>query len=392
MTTEVFLRGPTYVDLWISIGVDVEAGRSLAVTYDAVRTALTTLPRPAGPESAAEPNGWPLGKAVHRLELAAVASRVPGVRLVSDVRVAAGSGGPTDVVLGHRPRAPAGEGHAVGAEAADLDQVRGQQAPPNPPAAVPVPIVPEDVLMDANGTRLPPAPGRARLAGQAAPTKPADSVVYDPVHAELTLCPQEFHFVTGHGDRPPSLRDRRGAAVDAYGNIYWVADSETAGLGPVGRQRSVLDVLATGAGHARPPAGHATIGATGRLRARDRRRCRRAGADQLAGLAVTEDHYLVVGTQRPGRASSSSTCTLRRRRATTGGRPASHSCRSTCAPEAAAGCSCSTGSSRRLWELDRRLQVVSRGGSSGSPGVTATSARWMMPATRAAPWVPDLHR
>ena len=143
MTTELFLRGPTYIDLWISIGVDVEAGRSLAVTYDAVRTALTNFLAPLDP-SGGEPNGWPLGKAVHRLELAAVASRVPGVRLVSDVRVAAGSGGPTDVVSVTGLELPRVRAIAVGAEAADLDQVRGQQAPPNPPAAVPVPIVPEE--------------------------------------------------------------------------------------------------------------------------------------------------------------------------------------------------------------------------------------------------------
>ena len=144
VTTELFLRGPTYVDLWVSIGVDVEAGRSLAVTYDAVRAGLMDFLAPLNPTEDGR-NGWPLGKAVHRLELAAVASRVPGVRLVSNVLVAAGTGGPTDVVTITglelpRVRVPI----VVGADAADLDQVRGQQPPPNPPAALPVPVVPEE--------------------------------------------------------------------------------------------------------------------------------------------------------------------------------------------------------------------------------------------------------
>ena len=68
VTTELFLRGPAYVDIWISIGVDVEAGRSLAVTYDAVRAALAEHLAPLGtaPDGT---GGWPLGKAVQRLEL-----------------------------------------------------------------------------------------------------------------------------------------------------------------------------------------------------------------------------------------------------------------------------------------------------------------------------------
>lgn len=143
VTTELFLRGPTYVDIWISIGVDVEAGRSLAVTYDAVRAALTDFlaPLTAAPGGT---GGWPLGKAVQRLELAAVASRVPGVRLVDDVRVAAGSAGPADQITITGLELPRVRAIAVGPHAADLDQVRGQQPPPEPPPAVPVPVVPEE--------------------------------------------------------------------------------------------------------------------------------------------------------------------------------------------------------------------------------------------------------
>jgi hypothetical protein len=160
VTTEIFLRGPEYVDLWVSIGVEVEAGNSTAVVHEEVRHALTRHLAPIDPEAGEwfedgpslpgqtpvlqEP-GWPLGKAIHRLELVAVASRVPGVRLVNDVLLAAGSGAPTDQVPMSGLQLPRLRAIAVGPLAADLDQVRGQQPPPDAPpvSVVPVPVIPE---------------------------------------------------------------------------------------------------------------------------------------------------------------------------------------------------------------------------------------------------------
>ncbi len=40
VTTEVFLRGPTYVDLWVGIGLEVEVGLDVAVVHEAVRAAV----------------------------------------------------------------------------------------------------------------------------------------------------------------------------------------------------------------------------------------------------------------------------------------------------------------------------------------------------------------
>jgi len=102
VTTEVFLRGAEYVPLWLSVGVDVEGGRSIAEVVRgvdaALRAALAVLP-PAGqggvPEAlplftpgAAAPRGWPLRKAVVALELAAVAARVDGVSAVRGLQIA----------------------------------------------------------------------------------------------------------------------------------------------------------------------------------------------------------------------------------------------------------------------------------------------------------------
>jgi hypothetical protein len=161
VTTEVFLRGPDYVDVWISIGVEVEAGRSIPTVREEVRRTLTRFLAPIDPDApdwfeerpasladdlAAHPQrGWPLGKAVQRLELIAMASRVPGVRLVNGAQLAAGSGSATESVPITGLQLPRVRAISVGANAADLDQLRGQEAAPDaqPPSVVPVPVIPE---------------------------------------------------------------------------------------------------------------------------------------------------------------------------------------------------------------------------------------------------------
>ena len=139
VTTEVFLRGPEYVDLWVSVGITVEPGRSAAVVREDVRRALTRFLAPLDP-------GWQLGKPVHRLELAAVANRVPGVQMVNDVKLAAGLGGAVAQVDLTGLQLPRVRAIDVGTEAADPEQLRGGgSAPGAPPSrAVPVPVVPEE--------------------------------------------------------------------------------------------------------------------------------------------------------------------------------------------------------------------------------------------------------
>lgn len=120
ITTELILRGPEYQSIWITVGIDVLAlGRSVPEVRDDVKRKLGDflsplrnmgLPEPLAstvtPEYADMQKGWPLRKAVSALELMAVASRVPGVRLVHKVRLA----------------------NAAGVEAADIP-MRGLQMP-----------------------------------------------------------------------------------------------------------------------------------------------------------------------------------------------------------------------------------------------------------------------
>jgi hypothetical protein len=162
VTTELYLRGPSYKPLWVSIGIDVAAGAVAPQVREDVKRAvlqyLSPLP-PADasalqhadvvlgtPQYAERRKGWPLRKAVIDLELLAVASRVPGVLLVSKVLLAGATGGAVgQIPMGglELPRV-LGVAVAVG-DPVSIDQMRGQSEPGTPLVSlVPVPVVPEE--------------------------------------------------------------------------------------------------------------------------------------------------------------------------------------------------------------------------------------------------------
>jgi hypothetical protein len=159
VTTEVFLRGPTYVPVWISVGFDPLAGASLAEVRDAVKAALLQFLAPLGTEGGQQPpaasdasfahaaTGWPRLKPVVPLELLAVASRVPGVDLVRPVLVAAGDapGSETEPISMTGLELPVVAGISVLAgEPLPLDQLRGLSPSATPATnVVPVPTIPE---------------------------------------------------------------------------------------------------------------------------------------------------------------------------------------------------------------------------------------------------------
>lgn len=104
VTTEVFLRPPVYKDLWVSVGLEVLPGASVAQVREAVKRELlqflSPLPPPdrqgkledqtallTTPQHVELNKGWPLNKPVAPLELLAVASRVSGVLLVNKVLI-----------------------------------------------------------------------------------------------------------------------------------------------------------------------------------------------------------------------------------------------------------------------------------------------------------------
>ncbi|MBP8215583.1 MAG: putative baseplate assembly protein [Propionivibrio sp.] len=160
ITTELIVTGPRYRDLWLSVGLRPNPDMAFAEAAQRVKDALAAFLSPL-PDDASQPDpgqleditpgGWPLNTPVIRLQLWAVASRVPGVMLINDLKLAL-----DDVVLKNAeeisctglqlPR-------IVGIDvreglAAELDLVRRRQqgepiATPGGGAPLPVPVIPD---------------------------------------------------------------------------------------------------------------------------------------------------------------------------------------------------------------------------------------------------------
>jgi hypothetical protein len=90
VTTEIYVRGPEYVDVYVSVGIQVRGGYFRDLVRESVtarlNTYLSALP-PGGPEG----TGWPLNKQVLQKDLEAVVTRVPGVDFVVSLEIGAGT-------------------------------------------------------------------------------------------------------------------------------------------------------------------------------------------------------------------------------------------------------------------------------------------------------------
>lgn len=143
---------------------------------------------------------------------------------------------------------------------------------------------------DVNGTRFHLLLGRRDWE----PLLPADGgLAFDEERNGVGLEAQLFRFSTPPGDRPPRLEDRRGAARDRYGNWYWIGtdegDEREVRFLPPGATASerfwpvppTVCPLAPQSGFQPLAPAPATV------------------EPRLRGLAVTCDHYLVVGVLDP---------------------------------------------------------------------------------------------
>jgi phage tail-like protein len=145
--------------------------------------------------------------------------------------------------------------------------------------------------MDANQTRFHLLFGKDDWSNCRNLLPEPSVTAWDEARNEITLQKRVFRFSASKQDVLPAIEKRRGAARDRYGNWYWIADSEeellvnssgsgvtshfwTAGDGTqcLGKKESDFKSAET-----------AIPSATLKMR----------------GLAVTEDHYLVVGVLEP---------------------------------------------------------------------------------------------
>ncbi len=162
--------------------------------------------------------------------------------------------------------------------------------------------------MDANGTKfhllfgrddwaqclVDTASGKKTLAEvwQLLPTETGSGLSWNEERNELTLEPRLFKFTAAPKDTFPTLENRRGAGRDRFGNWYWIDETsrkirvrsrgsgETTDFWPL--EQTCLCPKRTSSGDFAPLEDDQV---TTPLR--------------LSGLAITEDHYLVVGVLEP---------------------------------------------------------------------------------------------
>ena len=161
--------------------------------------------------------------------------------------------------------------------------------------------------MDANGSRFHLLLGRddwaecsvagAKLRDIWQPSPPqsgAGKLSWRDERQELTLEQRLLRFVAAPRDTFPSVSNRRGAAGDRFGNFYWIDESERR-----------VRVLSSGSGQSSdfwplPEAGKCKPSRPKRRGDFEPLAPRTIENLKLSGLAVTADHYLVVGTVEPG--------------------------------------------------------------------------------------------
>ena len=160
VTTELILCAPVYKPIWISIGVDVVAGKSIAEVVDAVKRHIKDFLAPVrkaglaettdlltAPARAAVDRGWPLRTAVSARVLAAEAARVDGVSSVSDVLLAEGDKAADGSIAMQGLELPRLLGiSVVVGEPEPIDALRGQPVATGTPGKrrLPVPVIPEE--------------------------------------------------------------------------------------------------------------------------------------------------------------------------------------------------------------------------------------------------------
>jgi len=150
VTSELFVCGPTYLPIYVSIGIEPEPERSIAEVREAVRRTIIGFlsPLPASgrglPPFAHSASGWPLEQPVRKLEIDTVAGRVPGVLFVKDVLLAGANGVVVDQVELSGLQLPRLAGLSVVAgDPEPIAQLQGLQPAPGDPGLLAVPTTPE---------------------------------------------------------------------------------------------------------------------------------------------------------------------------------------------------------------------------------------------------------
>src|ERR1043165_3185232 len=122
------------------------------------------------------------------------------------------------------------------------------------------------------------------------PPQPDGRLIWNEEQAELTLEPKLFNFEPN--DTAPSLENRRGAGRDVFGNWYWIDETGKKIRVLSSGSRVTTDFWPLPESCACPQ--HTPLGSFQAVA-----ETTEGAAVDFCGLALTEDHYLVVGVLEP---------------------------------------------------------------------------------------------
>jgi baseplate J-like protein len=141
LTSEVHVRGPQYVNVWVSVGITVAPGQDIATVREEVKAKVRQLLSPTA--GGFDGKGWPLEKAVDEREVLVAVARVAGVATVNQVLLWGDSSDPVPSVPITGLQLPRLDrlGVAIG-DAENLTPAPA--APTGKPRRLPVPAVPRE--------------------------------------------------------------------------------------------------------------------------------------------------------------------------------------------------------------------------------------------------------
>lgn len=150
VTTELHVRGPEYVGVWVSMGIDVVPGVTVPPVREAVKTAVKEFL--SALNGGFDGEGWPLEKSVESLEIWAKATQVEGVSKVNEVLLSKEDGAAADRVEMTGLQLPRILGLSVqSGHAKTLDQLRADSGSASgtgvdiePDEIFPVPVAPAE--------------------------------------------------------------------------------------------------------------------------------------------------------------------------------------------------------------------------------------------------------
>lgn len=142
LTTELHVRGPVYIPVWISIGINIVPGYDPGPVREAVKAEIQKFLSPL--TGGYREQGWPLRKVVDALEISAAVTRVEGVSRVNLLRLGQTGAEVSEILIEGLELPQLMKVVVVEGDPPTLDEIRGEVGGEEPDTVrvVPVPVIP----------------------------------------------------------------------------------------------------------------------------------------------------------------------------------------------------------------------------------------------------------